>query len=222
MDSGNLVLLSGGPDSSTALLHLLKAGKQVHAVSFFSDFRGANAQELNCARRLAERYNVSHDIIDFSFTHPLYDVNPRMKFALGGATDCLPADWVTAPLSVELMQISAACYGLARGIHTCTWAIHLGDLNDSSVAAMRNYTTLLEELIRLRTGTDYSIETPFIEMEKQEVLRLGIELGLDLTETFSCFDETSNGGTCGQCYKCVERNAAQKALDTGMQRITIP
>ena len=214
MGSRNLVLLSGGPDSSTALLRLLEAGEQVQAVTFFSDFRGANAQELSCARRLARRYNVPHDTIDFSFIHPLYDVNPQMKFALGGATDCLPADRVTAPLSVELMHISAACFGLARGIHTCTWAIHRGDLDGSSVAAMRKYITLLEDVIRLRTGTDYSIETPFIAMDKEEVLYLGLELGLDPAETFSCFDETSNGAACGKCYKCVELGVAQRALDT--------
>jgi 7-cyano-7-deazaguanine synthase len=61
----------------------------------------------------------------------------------------------------------------------------------------------------LSLGLDHPIEiaAPFAEMEKGEVIRLGMDLGVPLGLTLSCMNPR-DGRHCGQCSKCRERRDA--------------
>ena len=49
------------------------------------------------------------------------------------------------------------------------------------------------------------IHTPLIAMSKAEIIRKGIELGVDYALTSSCYDPSASGKPCGQCDSCVLR-----------------
>jgi 7-cyano-7-deazaguanine synthase len=61
----------------------------------------------------------------------------------------------------------------------------------------------------LTLGLDHSIEiaAPFADMDKSDVIRLGVELGVPLALTLSCMNPR-DGKHCGQCSKCRERRDA--------------
>ena len=61
----------------------------------------------------------------------------------------------------------------------------------------------------LSLGLDHTIvvDTPFLSMEKSDVIRLGVELGVPLELTLSCMNP-QDGRHCGQCSKCRERRDA--------------
>lgn len=61
----------------------------------------------------------------------------------------------------------------------------------------------------LALGLDHplTIEAPFAEMDKPEVIRLGLSLGVDLALTLSCMNPQDDRH-CGQCSKCRERRDA--------------
>jgi 7-cyano-7-deazaguanine synthase len=49
------------------------------------------------------------------------------------------------------------------------------------------------------------VHTPLIQMTKAEIIRRGIELGLDFGLTHSCYDPLPSGSPCGHCDSCVLR-----------------
>ena len=49
------------------------------------------------------------------------------------------------------------------------------------------------------------IHTPLIRLSKAEIVKLGLELGLDFSLTHSCYDPDASGRPCGQCDSCLLR-----------------
>jgi 7-cyano-7-deazaguanine synthase len=49
------------------------------------------------------------------------------------------------------------------------------------------------------------VRTPLIEMTKAEIIRRGVELGLDYGLTMSCYDPDATGRPCGHCDSCILR-----------------
>ena len=49
------------------------------------------------------------------------------------------------------------------------------------------------------------IHTPLIALTKAEIVRKGLDLGVDYSLTSSCYDPTPSGQPCGQCDSCVLR-----------------
>ena len=54
--------------------------------------------------------------------------------------------------------------------------------------------------------TNLKIQAPLIEMSKSEIVAKAVELGVDLSLTFSCYDPDSSGRPCGRCDSCLLRN----------------
>jgi 7-cyano-7-deazaguanine synthase len=54
-------------------------------------------------------------------------------------------------------------------------------------------------------GARFHLHTPLITLSKAEIIRRGIELGLDYGLTHSCYDPSSSGRPCGRCDSCVLR-----------------
>ncbi|MBN1343570.1 MAG: 7-cyano-7-deazaguanine synthase, partial [Phycisphaerae bacterium] len=51
------------------------------------------------------------------------------------------------------------------------------------------------------------IHTPLISMTKGQIIRRGVELGVDYTQTHSCYDPGTDGRACGRCDSCRIRRA---------------
>ena len=64
-----VVVFSGGQDSTTCLLWALKKYKKVYAVSF--DYGQKHIKELECAKKIAEKFGVEHHILDMSLLNQL-------------------------------------------------------------------------------------------------------------------------------------------------------
>ena len=50
-----------------------------------------------------------------------------------------------------------------------------------------------------------SIQAPLLLLSKADIIKRGLELGLDYSMTHSCYDPTPAGLACGQCDSCVLR-----------------
>ena len=50
-----------------------------------------------------------------------------------------------------------------------------------------------------------TIHTPLIDLTKAETIALGVRLGVDYSQTISCYDPTPDGTSCGQCDACMLR-----------------
>ncbi len=54
-------------------------------------------------------------------------------------------------------------------------------------------------------GGRFRVHTPLIEMSKTQIIRKALALGVDLEMTFSCYDPTPAGESCGRCDACLLR-----------------
>ena len=54
-------------------------------------------------------------------------------------------------------------------------------------------------------GAAFRVHTPLIALDKAEIIRRGIALGLDYGLTTSCYDPSPEGRPCGHCDSCALR-----------------
>jgi 7-cyano-7-deazaguanine synthase len=50
-----------------------------------------------------------------------------------------------------------------------------------------------------------TIHTPLIQLSKAQIIKKGMELGIDYSLTLSCYDPSSDGNACGHCDACLLR-----------------
>ena len=201
-----VVLLSGGLDSTTVLAMARERGFACHALSFRYGQR--HAVELEAAARVAKvlgavehrTANVDLGWIGGSALTAAIDV-PKDR-DLVKETD-IPVTYVPARNALFL------CYALA-------WAETLGAsdlfagmnaLDYSGYPDCRpEFVAAFERMARLGTragvaGSPLTIHTPLMAMNKAEIVREGMRLGVDYSMTHSCYDP-SDGRACGRCDSC--------------------
>jgi 7-cyano-7-deazaguanine synthase len=207
-----VVLLSGGLDSTTALAIAIAEGYAVYAMSFRYGQR--HAVELESARRVAAAMGVAR--------HLVVDIDLR---AIGGSalTDeiAVPKARSSAEMSAEIPVTYVPARNTIFLSFALGWAEVLGAadifigvnaLDYSGYPDCRpEYIEAFERMANLATKagveghTRLKIHAPLIAMSKAEIIRRGLELGVDYALTHSCYDPTADGLACGRCDSCLLR-----------------
>ncbi|KQC08953.1 MAG: 7-cyano-7-deazaguanine synthase [Smithella sp. SDB] len=207
-----VVLLSGGIDSATTLAIAKNEGYDVYALSFRYGQR--HAVELEAAKRIAQHGKVAG--------HQIIDIDLR---SIGGSA--LTAD-IAVPKARSMEQMGRnipVTYVPARNTiflsYALAWAevigaddifIGVNALDYSGYPDCRpEYIFAYEQMANLATkagvegGKKLKIHAPLIEMSKSQIIRKGIELGVDYSLTHSCYDPSASGEACGECDSCLLR-----------------
>lgn len=194
-----VVLLSGGLDSATTLAIAKEKGHEVYAVTF--DYRQRHARELESARAVASALAVKkHLIIDFSLrdiggSALTSDLKVSKKWVRGSGVSeknrPIPMTYVPARNTIFLSFALAWAEVLDAGI------IFIGAnaVDYSGYPDCRpEYLKAFEKMANLATkasvegGLHIHIKAPLISMTKAEIIKKGLELGLDYSLTWSCYD----------------------------------
>ena len=204
MEKDSILILSGGMDSVT-LLHYRKE-RIALAVSF--DYgSNHNEREIECAARQCALLGIEHLVIPLDF------MGRYFKSSLLEGADSIPeghyADENMKSTVVPFrngIMLAVAC-GLAesRGLRHVMMANHGGhhaiypDCRPEFVRAM-------SDAMKFGTYDGITIEAAFTDITKGEIARIGKDLGVDYSLTYSCY----KGGEkhCGRCGTCVERREA--------------
>ncbi len=204
-----VVLLSGGVDSSTAATIARKEGFLLHALSFRYGQR--HEKEIEAAKRVAAFFGIQdHLIIDFNLR------------AIGGSalTDKIEVPKGRSPK--EISHSIPVTYVPARNTIFLSFALALAEkigaediffganqLDYSGYPDCREeYIRAFEKMANLATKagvegkSKFKIHTPLIQMTKGEIIKKGLELGLDYSLTWSCYDPSPKGLACGLCDSC--------------------
>ncbi|MFN3232193.1 MAG: 7-cyano-7-deazaguanine synthase QueC [Alphaproteobacteria bacterium] len=212
-DKHAIVLLSGGLDSITVLAIAQAAGHSVHALSFRYGQR--HSVELDAAARIAETYRVAeHQIVDidlrqFGGSALTDDIDvPKGRDANDMADDGIPVTYVPARNTIFLSY--ALALAEVRRIDSI-W-IGVNALDYSGYPDCRPaYIEAFERMANLATKAGVEgdgvirIETPLIDWTKAQIIRKGLELGIDYSVTVSCYDPAPDGAACGACDACLLR-----------------
>jgi len=199
------VLLSAGLDSAVLAAAEARSG-EVHPI-YVSTGLAWERGELAALDRLLATAPFGHNVARLarlSFT--VEDLYPASHWALRGeppAFDTPDEDVYLAGRNVMLLS-KAAIYCARHGIGR----IALGPLagNPFPDATPQFFETMARAL-SLGLAHTLVVEAPFASMNKGDVIRLGVELGVPLELTLSCMNP-QEGRHCGRCSKCRERRDA--------------
>lgn len=207
-----IVLLSGGLDSTTVLAAAINKGFDIIALSF--NYGQRHNYEIQCAREIASSYNViKHQIANIDLG------------AIGGSalTDDIDVpknrDTVEMDSEIPITYVPARntiflSYALALAEVENTFHIFIGvnALDYSGYPDCRpEYIESFQKMARLATKSGVEeteqliIHTPLIDLKKSEIIKLGIELGVDYSKTHSCYDPLGKDEPCGKCDACILR-----------------
>ena len=204
-----VVLLSGGIDSATAAAIAKQQGFQLHALSF--DYGQRHVRELDSAKRIAAFLQAeSHRLIKFDLRaiggSALTDQIevPKQRSAAAIAQG-IPVTYVPARNTIFLSFALA----LAERIDAADIFFGANQLDYSGYPDCREeYLNAFEQMANLATKagvegkTRLAIRAPLLHMSKAEIIRRGLELGIDYGLTWSCYDPTSAGEACARCDSC--------------------
>ena len=209
--SAAVVLLSGGLDSTTVLAIARSEGFDVHALSFRYGQR--HAREIEAAKRIARaagvvRHHIIHiDLRAFGGSALTTDIAvPKDRdLTADSAASEIPVTYVPARNTIFLSYAVA----LAEVIGSSTIFIGVNALDYSGYPDCRpEYIQAFEKMANLATRigvegrTRLSIRAPLINLTKAAIIALGKSLGVDYSQTTSCYDPTPAGEACGRCDAC--------------------
>jgi 7-cyano-7-deazaguanine synthase len=196
------VLFSGGLDSAVLVADALREGP-VRAIYVGVGFAW-EAEERAMAARLFSRPPFAGRIeppVDLRFD--MRDVFAETHWAVRGeppAFDTPDEDVYLDGRNLILLS-KAAIYMATNGIAR----VLLGPLAGNPFPdATPEFFAAMSRALSLGLGTPIAIEAPFAALEKADVIRKGIALGVPLELTLSCM-QPAEGRHCGRCSKCRER-----------------
>ncbi len=213
-----VILLSGGLDSATVLAMTIRDEFRPYAISFRYGQR--HQAELERAKRIAASMHVvQHIVIDFDLGvfggSALTD--DRVAVPKNDSVDAIGADIPVTYVPARNTVFLSFALGWAEVIGASDIFIGVNALDYSGYPDCRpEYIAAYEQMANLatKTGTDYlksgigspiRIQTPLISMTKAEIIRTGLELGVDYSGTLSCYDPVDGELACGRCDACLLR-----------------
>jgi 7-cyano-7-deazaguanine synthase len=207
-----VVLSSGGLDSTTTMAIAKDRGLAVFSLSF--DYGQRHRFELEAARKVSAHLGaVKHLIVPLDLTViggsaltadlPVPKNRDSAEMAKG-----IPITYVPARNTIFL-SIALAWAEVIEAGHIF---IGVNAVDYSGYPDCRpEYLAAFESMANLATkaaveGTmPVKLQAPLIHMSKAQIIRTGIDLGVDFSLTHSCYDPSPTGGACGRCDSCVLR-----------------
>ncbi|MBX2809719.1 MAG: 7-cyano-7-deazaguanine synthase QueC [Cellvibrionaceae bacterium] len=211
-----VVLVSGGLDSTTVLAMAIEAGFDCYSLSF--DYGQRHRIELDAAETLSNKLGAKQ--------HKTVALDMR---AIGGSalTDAhiavpeqavsgIPVTYVPARNTVFLsIALAWAEVLAARDIFIGVNAVDYSGYPD----CRPDYIAAYQAMANLATkagveGQKLTIQTPLLHLSKAEIIQKGVALGIDYSQTVSCYQANDQQQACGRCDSC--RLRSQGFIDAGI------
>lgn len=207
-----VVLLSGGLDSTTVLAIAKSQGFDVYALSF--SYGQRHKWELQAAARVARAIGAAQhrvaaiDLRAFGGSALTDDISVPKGRAIDEMSHGIPITYVPARNTIFLSFALA----WAEVLEATDIFIGVNALDYSGYPDCRpEFIEAFERMAILATKAGVEgrqvlkIHTPLISLSKADIIRRGLELGVDYSLTSSCYDPSPNGEPCGQCDSCLLR-----------------
>lgn len=212
-----VILVSGGLDSATVLAMAVADGWRCHALSV--DYGQRHKVELDAAAQVARALGAAeHRIVQVdlrifggsALTDPSIAVPTRPSSGI-------PVTYVPARNTILLaLALAYAEVSASDAIFTGANAVDYSGYPD----CRPEYLSAFEKMANLATrrtveGKPLAIRAPIVDMTKEQIVRRGHELGVDFSQTVSCYNADAAGRACAHCDSCRFRSE-------GFQKAGIP
>lgn len=207
-----VVLVSGGLDSATILAIARKQNFDLCAISF--DYGQRHRFELEAARhvcdanRVKQHITVPLDLRAFGGSALTSDIAVPKDRSADEMDAGIPITYVPARNTIFLSLAlgwaeTLGAFDLFIGVNAVDYSGY-PDCRPAFIAAFEQLANLATKASVEGTGV-WKIHTPLIELSKADIIRRGVNLGVDYSLTHSCYDPDSAGIACGRCDSCCLR-----------------
>ena len=209
-----IVLLSGGLDSATCLAIARDMGFECFALSIAYGQR--HVAELTASKLVAQALGARE--------HRLARVNlgefggsaltdASIPVPIEGNADGIPVTYVPARNTVMLSIALAWAEVIdARDIFVGVNAVDYSGYPDCRPQFIAAFETLANVATKAGVeGSRITIHAPLIHLSKAQIIQRGVALGVDYTQTVSCYQADESGRACGVCDACRLRRAGFEA-----------
>ena len=199
-----LMVLSGGMDSTTMLY---KYASRIDLAVNFTYGSNHNERELECARYHCNALGIELLVIDLSFigTHFHSSLLEGADAIPDGEYDFDNMKSTVVPFRNGIMLAAGAGLAESHGLSTIMIANHAGD-HALYPDCRKAFVDAMALAIKEGTYEGIRLEAPFTLLSKTDIARIGKELGVDYTKTYSCYRGLEHH--CGTCGTCRERREA--------------
>lgn len=214
-----LVLSSGGLDSTTCVgIAIDRYGKEnVSTVSIFYGQR--HSKELECAKKVAEYYNVNHYEMDLSKIFQFSNCS-----LLKNSTEDVPEESYEQQIKENNNARVSTYVPFRNGLMLATatsiadslypneeviimYGAHKDDATGNAYAdCSQEFADAINKAINIGTYNKIQLEAPLININKAEVVKKGIDLKVPYELTWSCYKGEDK--QCGKCGTCIDRKKA--------------
>jgi 7-cyano-7-deazaguanine synthase len=207
-----VVLLSGGLDSTTTLAIAKAEGFTAYALSFRYGQR--HEAEIQAARKVAVQFGVAQHVVSeidlraFGGSALTADIAVPKGRAIEEMAERIPVTYVPARNTIFLSFALAFAEVLgASDVFIGVNALDYSGYPDCRPEYIEAYVRMAN--LATKAGVEgqqrLTIHTPLIDLSKADIIRRGLELGVDYSVTRTCYDPSAVGESCGQCDACLLR-----------------
>lgn len=214
-----VVLLSGGLDSTTVCALAAAAGREIYALTVA--YHQRHRQEIEFAKQTAKAFDAKEHIVfpvalDVFGASTLTDLSRpvTLDVPLSQIGRQIPDSYVPARNTVFL-SLALAC-AETRGAEEIWLGVNSVDYSGYP-DCRPEFLDAFEHLANLGTkaGVEktatFRIKAPLLHLTKGEIIRLGMEHGVDYAKTLTCYSPDEHARACGRCESCRLRLAGFRA-----------
>jgi len=199
-----VVVLSGGPDSSTVAYWAKSEGYDVYAMTY--RYGQIGTKEISYASKIAESLGVPIKVLDLSSLREIF------KGVTSLCDEGIPmtssfSKPIIVPFRNAIFLSIAVAYAVSIGAKKVFYGAQGSD-EPFYPDCRREFYKSFEKTAQLGTESEITIEAPFSSMLKSEVIKLGAKLGVPFQLTWSCY--LNEQEHCGKCESCINRKRAFK------------
>ncbi len=203
-----VVLVSGGLDSATTLAIARDSGYECYAMSF--NYGQRHQVELESAKNISVSLGaIEHKVVNLGLGDIGGSALTDNSIAVPQSNsehvaEGIPVTYVPARNTVFL----SLALGWAEVLDADAIFIGVNAVDYSGYPDCRpEYIEAFQRMANLATkrgveGQLIKIETPLIDLSKADIIKIGLKLGLDYSQTLSCYAPDKEGKACGQCDSC--------------------
>lgn len=201
-----VVIYSGGMDSFTVLNRAIKDGHQVYALSF--NYGQRHVKELEVAAQVTERLGIPHKVVDITAINQLLAgsslTSDEIDIPEGDYEEESMKSTVVPNRNMILLSLAIG-YAVSLEAQAVYYGAHSGD-HAIYPDCRPEFVKRMQDVCAIANYEAIAIEVPYLHCDKGEILRDGIAMKLDYSQTWTCYNGREKA--CGKCGACVERREA--------------
>lgn len=198
-----VIIYSGGMDSFT-LLNLLHQQQDIELYPLTLNYGQRHAKEIEFAKQVCSELNLPHKIVDISAIHHIMNNSSLMgseAIPEGHYADANMQSTVVPNRNMVLLSLAIA-YAANIDAEAVYYGAHSGD-HAIYPDCRPEFVEKMDAVSRVANYQPIRLETPFLHLDKGQILSRGLTLGLDYSKAWTCYQGLDKA--CGKCGACVER-----------------